>query len=206
VHHYQLELKLASTQWKHPSSPSTKKFKATPSAGKVTVTVFWDSQGVLLAHFKKCGVNMNSASYCKVLLKLRDEIRRKRPGHLARGALLHHDNARPHTARATQEIIQELQWELPEHPPYSPDLVASDFHLFGLLKNRLGGKRFADYEEVETEVWKWLRQQSKDFCAAGSEALVKRWDKCINVGGGYVEKWMFFPGSNITCFAFYIHL
>jgi hypothetical protein len=29
---------------------------------------------------------------------------------------------------------------------------------------RLGGKRFAD-EEVETEVRKWLRQQSNDFCA-----------------------------------------
>jgi hypothetical protein len=35
---------------------------------------------------------------------------------------------------------------------------------------------------------KWLRQQSKDFCAAGFDALVKRWDRCINVGGGYVEK------------------
>jgi hypothetical protein len=40
----------------------------------------------------------------------------------------------------------------------------------------------------ETEVQKWPRQQSEDFCAAGFEALVKRWDKCINVGGGYVEK------------------
>jgi hypothetical protein len=51
----------------------------------------------------------------------------------------------------------------------------------------LGDKRFAD-EEVETEVQKWLRQQAKDFYAAGFDALVKRWDKCINVGGGYVEK------------------
>jgi hypothetical protein len=29
------------------------------------------------------------------------------------------------------------------------------------------GKTFADDEEVKTEVRKWLRQQSKDFCAAG---------------------------------------
>jgi hypothetical protein len=28
---------------------------------------------------------------------------------------------------------------------------------------------------------KWLRQ-TKDFYAAGFDALVKRWDKCINVG------------------------
>jgi hypothetical protein len=58
----------------------------------------------------------------------------------------------------------------------------------------LGGKHFTDNGEVETEVHKWLRQQSKDFCTAGFDALVKRWDKCINVGGGYVEKYMFvFP-------------
>jgi hypothetical protein len=28
----------------------------------------------------------------------------------------------------------------------------------------------------------------KDFYAVGFDALVKRWDKCVDVGGGYVEK------------------
>jgi hypothetical protein len=51
-----------------------------------------------------------------------------------------------------------------------------------------GGKRFADDEEVEMEVGKWLRQQSKDLYTAGFDALLKRWDKCISVGGGYVGK------------------
>jgi hypothetical protein len=54
--------------------------------------------------------------------------------------------------------------------------------------SHLGGKHFADDEEVETEVRKWLRQQSKDFCAAGFDAVMKRWDKCISVDGGYIEK------------------
>jgi hypothetical protein len=49
----------------------------TPSAGKVILTVFWDPRGVLLAHIQKHGEDMNSASYCEVLLKLRDAIRRK---------------------------------------------------------------------------------------------------------------------------------
>jgi hypothetical protein len=39
-----------------------------------------------------------------------------------------------------------------------------------------------------TEVHKWPRQQSKDFSVAGFDTLVKLWDKCINVGGGYVKK------------------
>jgi hypothetical protein len=56
-------------QWKHRSSPSTKKFKvtSTPSAGNVMLTVLWHSQGVLLAHFQKRGENVHSASYCEVL-------------------------------------------------------------------------------------------------------------------------------------------
>jgi histone-lysine N-methyltransferase SETMAR len=80
---------------------------------------------------------------------------------VARGVLLYHDNTRLRTARAIQERIQELQWELLEHPPYSPDLAPSDFHLFGPQKNHLGGKSFADDKEAETEVQKWLDNSQK---------------------------------------------
>jgi hypothetical protein len=70
--------------------------------------VFLDSHGVLLAHFQKRNENVNSASYCEVLLKLRDAIRRKLLGQLARRVLLHHDNTKHHTARTTQETVQEI--------------------------------------------------------------------------------------------------
>jgi hypothetical protein len=45
-------------------------------------------------------------------------------------------------------------------------------------------KRFAADEDVETEVRQWLRQQLKDFHAAGFDTLVRCWDKRINVVGG----------------------
>jgi hypothetical protein len=133
-------------------------------------------------------VKMKILHRTAVLLKLRDEFRRKRPGQLPRGVLLHQDNARTHIVPATQERIQELQWELLEHPLYRPDLAPGNFHLFGPLKDHLGGKRFTVDEEGGTEVWKWLRHWSKDCCAEGFDALVKRWDKCINIAGGYIEK------------------
>jgi histone-lysine N-methyltransferase SETMAR len=116
----------------------------------------------VLACFQKHEENVNSPSYCEILLKLQEVIQKQRPGQLARGVLLHHDNARPHRARATQKRIQELHRELLEHLPYSPDLASSDFYLFGPLKTTLVAN-FADDEEVEMEVQKWLRQQSKDF-------------------------------------------
>jgi hypothetical protein len=48
--------------------------------------------------------------------------------------------------------------------------------------------KVADDARSGRPIWNWLRQQSKAFFAAGFEALIKRWDKCINVGGEYVEK------------------
>jgi hypothetical protein len=39
--------------------------------------------------------------------------------------------------------------------------------------SQLSGRRFADDEEVETEVRKWPRQQSKDLHASGFDALAK---------------------------------
>jgi hypothetical protein len=97
---------------------------------------------------------------------------------VARGVVLHHDNAYP---------IQPKQPRR-EFKDYSGNFLASDFCLFGLLRNHLCGNCFTDDEEVETEMQKWLRQKSKGFNAAGFDALVKQWNKCIDVDGGYIEK------------------
>ncbi|GBM16864.1 hypothetical protein AVEN_99757-1 [Araneus ventricosus] len=56
---------------------------------------------------------------------------------------------------------------------------------------RLSPKRFSsvdDDDDVQHEVLLWMRQQHKEFYATGIGALIKRWDKCINFGGDYVEK------------------
>jgi hypothetical protein len=47
---------------------------------------------------------------------------------------------------------------------------------------------------------KWLRQQSKDVYDAGFDALVARWDKCIDVGGGYGENFFFRFEYHMFCF------
>jgi hypothetical protein len=57
---------------------------------------------------------------------------------------------------------------------------------------------------IPDQVRKWLE---KDFYAAVFDALVKRWDKCVNVGGRYVEKYMFFFQVRIShIFTFHINL
>jgi len=56
------------------------------------------------------------------------------------------------------------------------------------LIQHLSGERFPDDEAVERAMCTWFRQQPQEFYAAGFQGLVKRWDKCLNLYGDYVEK------------------
>ena len=122
----------------------------------------------------------------------RPAIKSKRRGLLSSGVLLQHDTARPHTARTTVATITDLHFECLPHPPYSPDLAPSDFHMFGPLREARGGKKFRSDEEVRHAVREWLRGLPKEFFSKGIYALCNRWRTCIERGGDHVEKWYSF--------------
>jgi histone-lysine N-methyltransferase SETMAR len=63
-----------------------------------------------------------------------------------------HDNACPHTAANTAETLKKLNFEVMEHPPCSPDLAPSDYHLFGPLKQVLRGRRFTTDQQLKETV------------------------------------------------------
>ncbi|GFX41140.1 mariner Mos1 transposase [Trichonephila clavipes] len=152
------------------------------------VTVFWDVQGILLIEFMKRGTTINSEVYCRTLKKLKRAIQNKRRGLLSSGVVLLHDNAPPHTAVRTREVLRKFKWDVFKHPPYSPNLAPSDYHLFTTMKKWLGGKHFADDEELKNAVTHWFKSQAPTFYAEGIGKLVQRYDKCLNNGGDYVEK------------------
>jgi histone-lysine N-methyltransferase SETMAR len=188
VSHVTPESKRQSMEWRHTTSPGKQKFKVTISARKIMCTVFWDRHGVILVEFMPKGTTINAASYCATLTNLRHAIQNKRRGLLTRGVLLLHDNARPHTAAQTQDLITSFGWEQLDHPPYSPDLAPSDFHLFTHLKRFLGGQRFDDDDSVKEAVKQWFNAQAESFYDDGIQKLVPRYDKCLNIHGNYVEK------------------
>ena len=82
------------------------------------LTVFWDSQGLILEHYMEKGVTVTIVNYCNMLRnELRPAIRSKRRGRLTQDVLLLRDNARPHTAHFTiNDHIRQLNWEVLEHP------------------------------------------------------------------------------------------
>jgi hypothetical protein len=121
---------------------------------------------------------------CRRCLRMNTK-RNKQCGMLSRGVVKLHDNACPHSATTTQDLIVTLGWKQFNLPPYGPDLEPSDFHVFLHLKTFLGG-RFHD--EVKEAVNTWFATQGASFYDAGIQTLVPHYDKCPNNGGNYVEK------------------
>jgi histone-lysine N-methyltransferase SETMAR len=53
---------------------------------------------------------------------------------VTKGILFLHDKAPAHRAIATQKKLAHLGFQRLDHPPYSPDLAPSDYHLCPGLK------------------------------------------------------------------------
>jgi hypothetical protein len=66
------------------------------------------------------------------------------------------------TAAHTVETLK-LNFEVVEHPPHSPDLAPSVYHLFGPLKQALRGSQFTKDQQLKKTVPEWLVSQSKNF-------------------------------------------
>jgi histone-lysine N-methyltransferase SETMAR len=120
---------------------------------------------VLIVEFMLEGTTITSEVYCETVKKLRRTIQNKRRGTLTSGVLLLHDNSR-RSAR-TRSLLKHFNWELFDHPPYSPDLAQSDYHLFTYQKNWLRSQRFNNNEELMEDVKTWLSSQAADFFDTG---------------------------------------
>ena len=84
--------------------------------------------------------------------------------------------------------INEVKFTLLSHAPYLPDLAPSDYFLILNLKKGLGDQRFANNEEMESAVNDYSEELDVFHYKQGIEAIEHRWEKCIKLKGGYVEK------------------
>ena len=145
------------------------------------LTLFWKQSGSVLVDFTE--QNINAAYYQNLLRVVRSACRKAR-GY---SVWLLQDNAPIHSALNSQVTLQELGYTVLEHPPYSPDLAPSDFHVFKRLKNDLRGLQFNDVGSVKLHVSNILKNYEKKFWNEGFQNLVHRWEKCVGNDGSYIE-------------------
>lgn len=188
IHHYIPETKQQSKQWIARGESAPKKAKCVPSAGKVMASVFWDAKGILLIDYLEKGRTITGEYYASLLDRLKAAITEKRPGMAKKKVLFHHDNAPVHSSRVAQQKLAELRFQLLPHPAYSPDLAPSDYHLFPKLKTFLAGRKFESNEDVIQKVNQYFESIEAIHFREGIAKLEKRWGKCVELRGDYVEK------------------
>ncbi|KAG5325288.1 MOS1T transposase, partial [Pseudoatta argentina] len=116
-------------------------------------------------------------------------LKEKRPLYAQRHdkVILLHDNARPHVAKPVKTYLETLKWEVLPHPPYSPDIAPSDFHLFRSMAHGLADRRFHSYEEAQKWIDSWIASKDMSFFRRGVHVLPERWEKVVSSNGQYFK-------------------
>ena len=135
----------------------------------------------------KPGTTINGERFRTQLIRLKRAMAEKRPEYATRheAIIFHHDNARPHVDIPVKNYLENSGWEVLPHPPYSPDLASSDYHLFRSMQNALTGIRFTSEQGVKNWLVSFLAAKPAQFFWNGIHKFPERWEKVIASDGQY---------------------
>lgn len=191
-------------KWIHYDNPKRKKSYGYPGypghtatssprpniyGSKLMLCIWWDQLGVVYYELLKPSETITGDLYRRQLMRLSRALREKRPQYAERHekVILQHDNARPHIARQVKQYLETLKREVLPHPPYSPDLAPSDYHLFRSMAHGLAEQHFQSYEDAKKWVDDWIASKDASFFRAGIRDLPERWAKVVANDGQYFE-------------------
>ena len=84
-------------------------------------------------------------------------------------------------------MLDDWDWEVLPHPPYSPDLSLCDFFLFPKMKEPIRGQRFLDETAINCAAKSSLHDLDTQGVHDGIYGLLNRWQKCKDNSGDYIE-------------------
>jgi histone-lysine N-methyltransferase SETMAR len=137
----------------------------------------FDSSGIVHVEFIPGRATVNKHRYEKPLRCLIHFVTSVLDFGEGKNWLLLHDNTPAH-----RSVF--VQVELP-HPPYSPDLVPSDFFFFPRLKEKLCGCQFQSMEITATREAVW--DHPVNIFQQCFQQLYQCWQTCIAANGDYFE-------------------
>ncbi|UYV76621.1 SETMAR [Cordylochernes scorpioides] len=146
---------------------------------KAMLCVWWDQTGVVYIKLLKPGETVNTSRYEQQMHSLREALNEKRPELREKHnkLILQHDNAPAHNATVVKNTIKDLGWELLPHPPYSPDLAPSDYHLFTSLGHALKSQEFSNSDILRKWLVDWFDSKGIEFFRQGIRKLPERWSE-----------------------------
>ncbi|UYV71544.1 hypothetical protein LAZ67_8003658 [Cordylochernes scorpioides] len=147
--------------------PRPKKSRILKSRNKVLLVAFLDNKGIVHHEYLPAGQTGSDS--------------KKMPEKWPNGDwILHHNNARPHTAHLLTKILPQ--------PPYSPGIAPNDFFLFPKLKAVLKGRHFDTRDDIIEKSLLALKSIPKELYKNCFDNLGKRWRWCVEARGDYFKK------------------
>jgi len=151
---------------------------------KVMVTVWWSAASLIYYSFLNPGETITSEKYAQESMRA---LKTAKP--IASNGQQKEPNSSPWqhltTHHTTKTSKVELGYEVLPHPPYSPDLLTTNYHFFKHLKNFLQERHFHHQQEAENAFKQFVKSQSTDFYAIGMNKLISHGQKCADCNGSY---------------------
>lgn len=172
------------------TSPS-KKAKTTTQTDdnvkKVRVIVFWNALGVILVDYMKKNQKLTAEYYAKLLKRLSEEIKTKRPLIGKRKVLLQQNDTPLEQSMIAGSTAYRCNFEEIPHSIYWPDLAPTSYHLIPNLETAFSGRRFSSDKAVIDAVNTYFESLDEFSFKQGITELEQRWNKCIQAKGDYFE-------------------
>ncbi|UYV82507.1 hypothetical protein LAZ67_21002605 [Cordylochernes scorpioides] len=166
VYDYDPETKRQYAEWRGQGEPRPKKSRILKSRNKVLLVAFLDNKGIVHHEYLPAGQT-----------RFEKKCQKKWPNG---DWILHHNNARPHTAHLVTKILPQ--------PPYSPDIAPNDFFLFPKFKAVLKGRHFDTRDDIIEKSLLALKIIPKELYKNCFDNLGKRWRWCVEARGDYFKK------------------
>ena len=117
---------------------------------KVMAAVWWPAACLIHYSFLNPGETITSEEYAQQINEMHWKLEHPQPALVNRkGPDLLHDNTQLRVTQPMLQKLNELGYEVLLHLPYSPNLLATDYHIFKHLDNFLQGKCLHNHQKAE---------------------------------------------------------
>ena len=176
--------------WGYPGHASTSTAKPNIHGSKLMLCIWWYELGIIYCKLLQPNETITGDCYRLQLMPLSRALKVKWPYYAERHykVILQHDNARPHGSQMVKAYLETLKWEILPHPPYSPDIAPTDYHLFCSMTHSLADQHFHSYKETKSWVDSWIASKDLGFFQRGIRILRERWEKVVTSEGQYFQQ------------------
>lgn len=162
--------------------------KLEPHQRELLIVVWWTAAGAVHYAFQRNRDAVTAEWYCEELTLMHKKLQQQRALCYGGSPAYLHDEQRSCVSSVTVKKLYELGYEVLVHPPHSPDLLPSEYHLFPEFNEYLRYRVLDIVKDVEDAFKCFLETRTIVFFSAGINKLIPRWKKCLEANGNYFDE------------------